>query len=60
MSELRRFCDSPDEIDGITSIAKDAFSGYLRRKGLVLTATIPIELYNGDGLRLEGNNFVFG
>lgn len=48
------------KIDGITSIAKDAFSGYLRRKGLVLTATIPIELYDGDGLRLEGNNFVFG
>ena len=48
------------KIDGITSIAKNAFSGYLRRKGLVLTATIPIELYDGDGLRLEGNNFVFG
>lgn len=46
--------------DGITSIAKDAFSGYLRRKGLVLTATIPFEFYDGDGLRLEGNNFVFG
>lgn len=46
--------------DGITSIAKDAFSGYLRRKGLVLTATIPLELYDGDGLRLEGNHFTFG
>lgn len=46
--------------DGITSIAKDAFSGYLRRKGLVLTATIPFEFYDGDGLRLEGNNFVLG
>ena len=38
---------------------KDAFSGYLRRKGLVLTATIPIELYEDDGLRIEGNYFVF-
>ena len=46
--------------DGITSIDKDAFSGYLRRKGLVLTATIPLELYDGDGLRLEGNHFIFG
>lgn len=46
--------------DGLSFIEKDAFSGYLKRKGLVLTATIPVELYEGDGLRLEGNNFVFG
>lgn len=45
--------------DGIHAIEKDAFSGYLRRKGLVLTATIPMELYEDDGLRLEGNCFVF-
>ena len=45
--------------DGIHAIEKDAFSGYLRRKGLVLTATIPIELYEDDGLRIEGNYFVF-
>lgn len=45
--------------DGVHAIEKDAFSGYLRRKGLVLTAAIPIELYEDDGLRLEGNYFVF-
>lgn len=55
-----RFVIAQMKADGITSIAKDAFSGYLRRKGLVLTATIPFEFYDGDGLRLEGNNFVFG
>ncbi len=45
--------------DGISQIGKDAFSGYLRRKGLVMTATIPIELFEGDGVRLEGNYFVY-
>lgn len=45
--------------DSIHTIEKDAFSGYLRRKGLALTATIPMELYEDDGLRLEGNYFVF-
>ena len=44
--------------DGISRIEKDEFCGYLRRKGLVLTANIPIELYEGDGVRLEGNYFV--
>ena len=60
-------CDSYEDFiilqmkkDGLSSIEKESFSGYLRRKGLVLTATIPIELYEGDGLRLEGNRFVFG
>lgn len=44
--------------DGISRIEKDEFCGYLRRKGLVMTANIPIELYEGDGVRLEGSFFV--
>ena len=44
--------------DNISNIEKDAFSGYLRRKGLVLTANVPIELMDGEGVRLEKNYFV--
>lgn len=45
--------------DHIRAIPEDEFSSYLRRKGLVLTTTIPQELYDGDGVRLEDGVFVY-
>ena len=45
--------------DHIRAIPEDDFSSYLRRKGLVLTTTIPQELYDGDGVRLENGVFVY-
>ena len=45
--------------DHIQAMPEDEFSSYLRRKGLVLTATIPQELYDGDGVRLENGLFVY-
>ena len=47
------------KIDRITSIHQKEFSTYLRNKGLLLTENIPQELYNGEGLRLEEDRFVF-
>lgn len=45
--------------DHIRAIPEEDFSSYLRRKGLVLTTTIPQELYDGDGVRLENGVFVY-
>ena len=45
--------------DHIQTIPEDEFSSYLRRKGLVLTATVPLELYDGDRIRLENGVFIY-
>ena len=47
------------KLDGITSIHQKEFATYLRNKSLLLTENIPQELYNGEGLRLEEDKFVF-
>ncbi len=45
--------------DSVKTILEADFSSYLRRKGLVLTTSIPQEFYGGDGVRFENGSFVY-